>query len=165
MVISGYSHACLQHLEFKGSAYSINEVIFETFMDAAKEGYSKESLHEPWAKRPILIENYYLAKMIEELNTNKSNTFIINVNSLFNNHQIWFELLLNITKDFDNSNNITIKWMKLLGELKPLNNKTGYAKTKIEESKRTLNNINSNRLREVDILNKQNYSKLGHYWD
>ncbi|WP_028953315.1 hypothetical protein [Synechococcus sp. CC9616] len=165
MVISGYSHGCLQHLEVEGYAYSINEVIFETFKDAYKEGYSIESLFTAGGKRPIIIENYYLAKIIEELNTSISDTFIINVNSLFKNQQIWFELLLNITKSFDDSYSIARQWVESLEKLGPVNRKTIVAKSKIEESKRTLNLINSQRLRQVDILNKEKYSKLGHYWD
>ena len=165
MVISGFSHACLQHLKDKGYAYSINEVIFETFKDASKQGYSRESLFTAGAKRPILIENYYLAKMIQELHTNKSNTFIIDVNSLFKNHQTWFELLLNINKNFDDSYNVATKWVHLLEEFRPINKKTHMAKLYIEEDLRVPNQLNYNRLMQVDRLNKENYCKLGHYWN
>ena len=165
MVISGYSHACLQHLEVKGYAYSINEVIFETFKDASKEGYSKEALHTVGSKRPILIENFYLAKMIEDMKTNKSDTFIINVTSLFRNQQCWFELLLNITKDFDDSYSTASQWVQLLGELSPVNKKTMLAKSKIGKNNRSLNLANSNRFEKVDIQNRESYCRLGHYWD
>lgn len=165
MVISGYSHACIQHLKMKGFSYSINEVIFETFVDAQKAGYSNESLNEFGAKRPIIMENFYLAKMIENLKTNKSNTFILNVNSLFTNQQLWFELLLNITKEFDETYSIAEQWVQLLGELSPVNTKTQLAKMRIEKDKRSLNQINSNKLNLIDIENKITYCTLGHYWD
>lgn len=163
-VQSGFSHACLQHLEVKGYPYSINEVIFETLDDAAKEGFTQDSLLKIGGKRPILLENLKLAKIIKQLEIIKANTFIIKTSSLYSNHQLWFNFLLQITQTYEESCITASKWVNQMNTLNPTNQSTSQANNRLEKKYIELNIENKQRLLEIETINNENYPTLGHYW-
>jgi hypothetical protein len=164
MLFSGFSHACLQFKNKHGFAYNVNDVIFETDIDAKRAGFDLSEKSIPGARRPIVLDDFYLARRIELLKLNPLDTFIIDIKTLYDNVPFWHSLFNHITRSYDESLKTAKEWAKGCSFLGRANQKTEKGILTLGDQPFRLSKSNADRIKEIEFQNRILYSRLGHYW-
>jgi hypothetical protein len=164
LLFSGFSHACLQFKNKHGFAYNINDVIFETDIEAKRAGFDLSEKSIPGARRPIVLDDLYLARRIELLKLNPLDTFIIDIKTLYDNVPFWHCLFNHITRSYEESLKTAEEWVKGCTFLGRANQKTKQGILALGDQAYKLSKSNADKIKEIEIQNRILYSKLGHYW-
>lgn len=166
-LLSGYLHSLNQYYRKENQLYSVNDVIFDSEEVAFQFGFKQQDFFDKGSKRPLPLQHYRYAYIINEFLKNtskKGSAFVVDVNVITSSQRFWRDIFSKICgSSVPIDSNILHRWMEFLDSQGPVNS-TSSTRDSVPYAYRAINAINEKKLEAIEFQNISNYGRMGEYY-